>query len=89
MCMWQHDADAGNLRRSTRKRRVLVHVDYASDESEHEVYHRSQTTRVRIARSLRIRSVASIYDVIGSIVGVFGLMDLIGYMILVLSSPGL
>lgn len=49
--MWQHGADAGNLRRSTRKRRVLVHVDYDSDNSEHEVY-RSQTTRVRIAAGI-------------------------------------
>lgn len=47
--MWQHGADAGNLRRSTRKRRVLVHVDYDSDNSEHEVYRRSHTTRVCIA----------------------------------------
>lgn len=36
--MWQHPADATNLRRSTRKRRVLVHVDYESDASEHEVF---------------------------------------------------
>lgn len=43
--MLQYAADAGNLRRSTRKRRVLVHVDYDSDNSEHEVY-RSQTSRV-------------------------------------------
>ena len=49
--MWQHDGDAGNLRRSTRKRRVLVHVDYESDNSDHELY-RSQTTRVRIALGL-------------------------------------